>query len=416
MRRPSATTVYFALEFAYSLPAYVVVAVYLVREVGLSPLQLILVGTVMEATVFLFEIPTGAFADTYGRKRSVVVAYILMGVAYAMVGLIPEFVPILIAWALWGFARTFLSGAFEAWITDEVGRERVGSVFMRAERISFVGAIVGIAGSVALATYDLQLPVVVGGVVLIVAGLAAIPLMPETAWRPRERGESHAARELAKTVRAGAVYTRNQPILLLILGATFFAGAASEAFDRLWEAHFIRDVGLPEIGSLDSVVWFGIIGVSALLLGLVATTWLIRRFQHAPPEQLARLLLVFTAIMSVAQIGFGLAQGLAVAISLYLLTRLMRFVVMPIYMTWLNQQIDDSSVRATVISMAGQADAVGETAGGPFLGLIGNAWGIRAALVAGGLLLAPAIGLYGRALRHGGKEPELEELPVAAAP
>ena len=83
-------------------------------------------------------------------------------------------------------------------------------------------------------------------------------------------------------------------------------------------------------------------------------------------------------------------------------------------MTWLNQSIDDSSVRATVISIAGQSDAVGQVAGGPGIGAVGNAFGIRAALVAAGLVITPALGLYGRALRHGGHEPELADLPVAA--
>jgi hypothetical protein len=83
-------------------------------------------------------------------------------------------------------------------------------------------------------------------------------------------------------------------------------------------------------------------------------------------------------------------------------------------MGWLNRNIDDSSVRATVISMTGQADAVGQTAGGPALGAIGNAWGIPAALLAGAVVLTPAIALYGRAIRHDGREPELEELPVTA--
>jgi hypothetical protein len=81
-------------------------------------------------------------------------------------------------------------------------------------------------------------------------------------------------------------------------------------------------------------------------------------------------------------------------------------------MIWLNQQITDSSVRATVISISGQADAIGQAAGGPALGAIGNAWGIRAALTAGALVLLPALGFYGRALRHGGREPELEALPT----
>jgi DHA3 family tetracycline resistance protein-like MFS transporter len=93
---------------------------------------------------------------------------------------------------------------------------------------------------------------------------------------------------------------------------------------------------------------------------------------------------------------------------------LVRSVVSPLYMTWLNQQITDSSVRATVISMSGQADAIGQAGGGPILGAIGNVWGIRAALSAGALLLLPALGLYTRAIKHGGREPELEVLPQAA--
>ena len=89
-------------------------------------------------------------------------------------------------------------------------------------------------------------------------------------------------------------------------------------------------------------------------------------------------------------------------------------VVAPLWSIWLNQQITDSSVRATVLSITGQADAVGQAAGGPVLGAIGNVWGIRAALATGALVLTPALGLYARALRHGGAEPELETLPAPA--
>jgi hypothetical protein len=79
-------------------------------------------------------------------------------------------------------------------------------------------------------------------------------------------------------------------------------------------------------------------------------------------------------------------------------------------MTWLNQQITDSSVRATVISITGQTDAIGQVVGGPGLGALGTVLSLRSALLAGGVLLAPALALYGRAMQHGGREPELSEL------
>jgi hypothetical protein len=70
-------------------------------------------------------------------------------------------------------------------------------------------------------------------------------------------------------------------------------------------------------------------------------------------------------------------------------------------------------VRATVISMGSQANALGQTAGGPVIGAVGTLAGIRAALALAGLILSPALALYGRALRHGGVEPALEDLERA---
>ena len=37
-----------------------------------------------------------------------------------------------------------------------------------------------------------------------------------------------------------------------------------------------------------------------------------------------------------------------------------------------------------------------------------------AALAAGAVVIAPALGLYARAMKHGGKEPELEEIPATS--
>jgi MFS transporter, DHA3 family, tetracycline resistance protein len=413
MRRPSPTAAFYALEFLLSLPAWVVVAVYLVRDVGLDPLQLILVGTVMEATVFVFEIPTGVFADTYGRKLSIVVSILLQGAAWAIVGLVPHFIPILIAWALWGFGYTFMSGAYEAWITDEVGPDRVGPVFVRGERWSYVGALVGLGTGVGIAAYDLSLSIVVAGATTVAVGLLALVVMPETGYRRRGPEEERPrVRDLVATASQGVRFARRSPLILLLLATTLFAGAASEAIDRLREAQFIREVGLPELWSLDPVVWFGLLGVGSMLIGLLATTLLLRNFERATAGGLARALFVFTAVGMVGFVAFGLAGSLALAVGAYLVLQLSRSLTGPLYMTWLNQQITDSSVRATVISISGQADAIGQTTGGPALGLIGNIFGLRAALVAGGLLLAPVLGLYGHAMRHGGKEPELEELPA----
>jgi MFS family permease len=132
-----ARTLYLALRFFLALPAWVVVAVYLVRVAKLDPLELVLVGTVMEAAVFLCEVPTGVVADLVSRRLSLGIGWLVQGAAWALVAATTNVAVILVAWVLWGIGATFESGAFQAWITDEVGPENVGRVFVRGSQASF---------------------------------------------------------------------------------------------------------------------------------------------------------------------------------------------------------------------------------------------------------------------------------------
>ncbi len=189
MRRPSATNVYYGLQFLLYMPTWVVMAVYLVRELDLSPLELILMGTAMEAAVFLFEVPTGVVADTYSRKLSLIVGYVGMGVAWMLVGVVSAPWAIIAIWGFWGLAYTFTSGAYQAWITDEVGVENVGRIFLRGERVRYAGAVVGLIGQVAIGVVSLRAGVIAGGAVTAACGLLCIFFMPETGFRRRPRAE-----------------------------------------------------------------------------------------------------------------------------------------------------------------------------------------------------------------------------------
>ena len=66
----------------------------------------------------------------------------------------------------------------------------------------------------------------------------------------------------------------------------------------------------------------------------------------------------------------------------------------PLNTTWLNQRID-SQVRATVLSMTSQVDALGQMIGGPIAGAVGTLRSLQAALITSGLMLSPAIFLFG---------------------
>jgi DHA3 family tetracycline resistance protein-like MFS transporter len=390
---------YLFLRFCLALPAWVVIAVYLVREADLNPLQLVLMGTVMEAAVFVCEIPTGVVADLVSRRLSLGIAWLLQGGAWALAGATKSFGVILAAWVVWGIGATFESGAFQAWITDEVGPDLVGRVFVRGSQASLAGGIVGVLASFAVATVSIRAAIYGAGAVTAAMGVVALLLMPETGFTPAPRGERSRRRAMLDTAVTGARLVRRVPALMLLVTATIFVGAASEGFDRLSEAHLLRNVGVPSFVGFDPLWWFAVLAVGGTLLALVAANLLVPRVNDVDPTAMARTLFALSALQVVAGLAFALTSMFAVAVVTLWTLSLARRLVFPVYATWLNRSIDDSSVRATVNSIANQADAIGETVGGPIVGVIGKVVSLPAALVTSALFYVPLLGLYGRAAR-----------------
>lgn len=406
MRRLSANTTWLVLHFVGSLSGaliFTVTAVYFVRDVGMNPLELVLCGTVMELAIFVFEVPTGVLADTFSRRASVIVGTIVQGAAFVLVGAVESVPAVLAGYAIWGLGWTFESGALQAWLADEVGTERLPGYFLRGARMGYAGALLGIGASVAIASSDLGLAIVIGGAVNVALGFFLVLAMPETGFR-RQAGDGEERAGLhsfLRTARQGARIVRGRPLLLVILAIAFFSGMWSESFDRLWEAHFLL-LGLPSIGGLDPVVWFGVFGAGSMLIGLALTGPAANRLEHAGHATVARVLFAFELFLLAAALVFALAGSFWLALAAYFGIRTARGIAGPLFDAWLNQSIEDSSVRATVLSITSQSDAIGQVAGGPALGGIGTVFSIRAALAAGAAALGPSLWLYGRAVRSRG--------------
>jgi DHA3 family tetracycline resistance protein-like MFS transporter len=183
---------------------FTVMAVYRVQVVGVSPLQLVLIGTVMEAAYFLLEMPTGIVADVVSRRLSVIIGIFFLGVAALIEGLFPVFGIILLSQVAWALGYAFTSGATEAWIADEIGEAAVGRVFLRGTQVRQLGTLLGTGLSVALASVRLNLPMLVGGALVVaLAGLLAL-VMTEHGFTPLPREERSTWGQMGATLRAAA--------------------------------------------------------------------------------------------------------------------------------------------------------------------------------------------------------------------
>lgn len=221
---------------------YTVLAVYYVTVVGLDPLQLVLVGTILEGTILLLEVPTGVLADVFNRKQTIVAGRAMVGLAFIAQALVPRFELILIAEALRAVGESCLSGATQAWLADEVGEARVGRLFMRAAQLRIAGYLIGIGCSVTLASTQLQLPILVGGGLTIgLAGVLAIGMPERRQFYEAAIGARVAVRPSGwRTFTEAIALIRSRPTLGVLLGAGLSLGAASQGLDRLWEAHLLR--------------------------------------------------------------------------------------------------------------------------------------------------------------------------------
>jgi MFS transporter, DHA3 family, tetracycline resistance protein len=379
----------------FAVTAYTMLAYYYFDVVGLSAFQLVLVGTALEISAFLFETPTGVVADVYSRRWSVIVGTFLMGLGFILEGSIPLFVAILLAQVVKGAGYTFISGAREAWIADELGEEKAGDAYVRLAQFAQVGALVGIVASTGLARVRLNLPPIVGGGLFVGLSAFLVIAMPEYGFKRLPQENRTSWQNMMLTLRDGVRVVRRRSVLMMILCIGIFFGLHSEGFDRLWEAHFLQNFVFPTFRDFGPEFWFGGINIGSNLIGILVTEVVQRRVNLTRHASIVRSLIILNLFQVASLILFGLAGNFPLAIAAYWSVRGLRTAGSPIFTAWINQHVD-SKVRATVFSISSQADALGQMVGGPIVGAIGSLKSIRWAMVASGLLLSPVLGLLGR--------------------
>ena len=391
---------------AAALAMYAFIAsVYRIVDVGLDPLQLVLVGTVLEIAVFALEVPTGVLADVYGRRLSIILGTLLMGAAFAVEGLVPLFWTVLFAQVVFGAGATLRSGAWQAWIADELDNRGVGRVYLRGSQVGKIGAVVGIGAGVAVSNgyvdlpiADLGAPLVLAGLVLLLLGLFMTAAMPEHGFRPAPGSVRVSWGAMADTFVRTVRLAWRRPELLAVLAIAGLYGASSEPFDRFWELHVLEvsDFALPAQPALGETAWWGIISVATLLLGIAGVELVTRHLDVDAPRAAVRVLAVTNALSAASIVGFALAGNFTLALCAYLVYKVVRGIGGPVKSAWTNQLLE-SDVRATAFSVSAQMDALGQVVSGPSLGVVAARVGVRAALLVSAALLAPPQAIITRA-------------------
>lgn len=397
--------------------SYAAITVYWVTSGRLNPLQLLLLGTALEVSYFLFQLPTGVLADLISRRLCTLAGLFIVGIALIMESLSPAFANLIGAQAVLGLGAALNNGAQEAWVAGELagvlGDDRMTGVYLRATQYGLIATVAGSLLSGVIALAGLNLPLLTGGSLICLLSVGAAIVMPENNFRPALSGPALSRPALFRPARVVGsarallvAQTRSAhraivavPGLVLLFGMTLFVGMWSESFDRLWGAFLLRDIKFPQLHGLHPAMWFSLFACLAAVLGLGSTELAWRRTERLGPDSVAGGLLILTLAIGAAVVAMATAHAFAVVVGAYVAVSVLRPVLDPLLSGWLVTRIEPS-VRATALSAKDMFDSAGQIAGGPVFGVIGTLATIRVALLAGAAALAPAAGCVAAASRR----------------
>lgn len=362
--------------------------IYLQRERGLSLAQAALIDVTFFVAATVGEVPTGMVADRWGRKRSLTIGTVLLGVSALAWTFAPTVPLIMLAYIGMGVGFTFLSGAEDALFYETVRRAgRAGDYTRLAGRVAATmtgGLALGSVASGLLASVSLRLPFLVatGGYVLIVALVLSFHEPPtEAPAEPRRHVGFVAPLRQAFTlistrpaVRFAMLYLAVVPLAALILETLFVQPQAVA-------------VGVPLAG-------VGVVVMAlqlATIVGASCADRVARRLGEGP-------ILVATPLVIIGCLLLLAAWQVAPALSAMALLSLVTALQRPIAFNRIQAEVADR-MRATLLSVQSLLFTLLAALAQPTLGFIADRQGLPASylVLAGSLGLAcPLLILAGR--------------------
>jgi DHA3 family tetracycline resistance protein-like MFS transporter len=382
----------FYLEVLLSTLLFIYPAFWILyfKEINLTLIQIGFLVSAISVSTLLFEIPTGAIADIYGRKFSVVLGYFLSGLALIAMYFVRSFYGLLVIWFLWGIFNTFTSGARESWIADYLKyykKDRIlRDYFMKEHSFSsFAIAIAGLVGTVFVKYFGLGIiwPVT-GFSLLISAGI--LFFIPEKG-KPKAQ-KSYNILGIFTQAHKSIKYSLKHSVILLLLAATFFGNlwacfGGPGVGDLLWQP-FLKNLGLPVY--LFGTIFFGIIiiGTISPYIAKFILTKISREENFFALAYLMQMLFILAILFASSWV-----VGAVLIFMIFFFTDL----ASPVKNSFFQKFIP-SEMRATITNLNGVVISVSTMIGAPLAGFIADKIGPQYAMVVGGLFLIPAAFVY----------------------
>jgi MFS family permease len=379
------------------------------REGGLSFLQIGLLYSIRDLATNILEIPTGVYADAFGRRRSMVLAFLAYICSFAIFYLCRSFWLYAFAMVLFACGEAFRSGTHKALILEYLklnqmldykvayyGRTRAASQLGSAVNSLIAAALVFYTGSYRYIFIASMVPYV-----LDLFNLMSYPRELDGELVQLQKGSISA--QTKATLKAFSAIFSERRTMRSILNSASFTAFFKTTKDYLQPVLQAFAISLPILVMLDDT------RRAAVIVGLVYfVIYLLTSYASRSSD---RFSLRFANLASAVNLtffagaGFLVVAGVAtwldwaivsilVFLGLYLVQNLRR----PMNVAFISDQISHR-VMASGLSVESQVTTILVAVLSPILGALADGFGVGTALATlgvGMLLLTPRVNVKDR--------------------
>lgn len=354
------------------------------RDLSFSLFQVGILLAIPGLMALIFEIPTGAFADIYGRKSSVLVGIFLQAIALGLLYFFTSFQSIALIFAFMGFASTLISGASTAWTTDLIyhkDKKLLTNYFAKSDSIASLGMVFsGIIGALLVKNFGTKIIWPTASISLLIS--LVILSFGKEIFISKGTNISDSIKKMKSQTVKSIRYSWNSKILFsLILAAVIISFAYAPL--GIGFVPLLQNLGFSDYA-------FGYFWSAMAAVGVIAPLISQKVLKHGKER---KFILVTTTISIIFTLAIIFADTLTIAIGAIIALIFFFDMRHPIILAYF-QKFVPSKLRATVSSVKNMTLAATGILAIPLAGYFIDLVGAKLTIFYAGFLAIPAAIIY----------------------
>jgi MFS family permease len=249
--------------FLFILPPFMVVYF---NSINLSLAKIGILMAITPLAMLLFEIPTGAISDLYGRKFSVLLGWTLAGINCFIIPFFKSYYALLFLLFLQGIFFTFTSGSYEAWVVDLLKgkkQEKLIQNFFSKKQSLYNLAFVfsGILGVFLVRALGISVIWYATGFCFLFSVLLLVGA--KEIHKKQEARIKESFIKIWNQTRVSIKYSYKHPVLFYLLAVTFIFGLVFSVNSFISWTPFLKSFNFPDYA-------FGYLWSASGILGIIA--------------------------------------------------------------------------------------------------------------------------------------------------